>query len=55
MILEAWKPKVKELISEGTFMPHCPTVGGRKARKHTHQAAEYIVSNSYLRHHFTHR
>lgn len=24
MILEAWKPKGKELISEGTFIPHCP-------------------------------
>lgn len=38
----------------GTFMPHCPTVEGRKARKHIYHIAEFTVSKSYMKHQFIH-
>lgn len=35
-------------------MSHCPTVEGRKARKHIYHIADFTVSKSYMKHQFIH-
>lgn len=35
-------------------MSHCPTVEGRKARKHIYHIADVTVSKSYMKHQFIH-